>query len=198
MARSPSIQKGQWSKGPWQSEPDEARWTDATTGLPCCAERAQTTGAWCGYVGVPREHPAFGLAYYVSLDSPPEPAEEAEDDFMRRYREQVRDEWEMAQAHRVAQQFVNHISVHGGLTFAGDRDADPSLHWFGFDCAHGGDLSPVMEAVLPQSLRSPSGFHPQYRTLNYVRKECTSLARQLADIAITMATSERTRSTSDC
>jgi hypothetical protein len=187
------IPKTDWGDGPWQSEPDEASWTDAATGLPCRAER-NFGGAWCGYVGVPREHPAFGLSYYVRLDDPPEPAEEAEDDFTRYYREKSRDDWELAQAHRPAQQFINHIGVHGGLTFAGDRDADPGLHWFGFDCGHGGDLRPAMEVVMRHIGPPPPGWREVYRTLDYVREQCAGLARQLADIAATIATTHVTRS----
>ena len=45
--------------------------------------------------------------------------------------------------------------------------------WFGFDCAHFHDRAPAMERDL--SLPSAS-----YKTLDYVRAECASLARQLA------------------
>ena len=71
------------------------------------------------------------------------------------------------------------VDVHGDLTFAGDREqVVGSGWWFGFDCAHAYDLVPTM-------LRD--GFHSQvesiYRDLAYVRDECGSLARQLAEVS---------------
>lgn len=70
------------------------------------------TGAWCGYVGVPGSHPWFGHEYGK----------------------------------------VDEHSSHGGLTFSGTcrgdichvaQDGEPeTVWWFGFDCAHAGDLAP--------------------------------------------------------
>jgi hypothetical protein len=48
--------------GPWDDEPDFAHWTDAHSGYRCMCKRTQT-GAWCGYVNVPRNHPWHGLDY---------------------------------------------------------------------------------------------------------------------------------------
>jgi hypothetical protein len=52
------------------------------------------------------------------------------------------------------------ITVHGGLTFAGERDQDDGW-WFGFDCAHAGDTSEVW-------------------TLGRVIVECEDLALQMS------------------
>lgn len=51
-----------WGEGPWQDEPDRVDWVDATTGLLCTAIR-NDFGAWCGYVGVSRQHPYYLLHY---------------------------------------------------------------------------------------------------------------------------------------
>mgnify|MGYP001568655352 CR=1 FL=1 len=149
--------KSAWGPGPWQEEPDKIQWTDAGTGLPCLIVRSRHLGNLCGYVGVAEGHPAFGRDY----------------DELGYYPE-----------------------VHGGLTYAafcqeGD-DAETICHvpepgqpdrvwWLGFDCAHGGDLSPGMEARereygLP-SFREP---YARYCDVGYVKAECRSLARQLA------------------
>lgn len=56
------ILKASWGDGEWQSEPDERQWQDEVTGLPCLIVRSQT-GALCGYVGVPHDHPAYGVSY---------------------------------------------------------------------------------------------------------------------------------------
>jgi hypothetical protein len=37
-------------------------WVDDKTGLPCQAKRNHS-GAWCGYVGVPEGHRAYGRGY---------------------------------------------------------------------------------------------------------------------------------------
>lgn len=48
--------KAEWGEGEWADEPDVAAWVDEATGLPCLARRADV-GVWCGYVGVPPQHP---------------------------------------------------------------------------------------------------------------------------------------------
>ena len=54
--------KAGWGEGPWQDEPDKVVWVDPATGLDCMAHRNRS-GAWCGYVGVPAGHPAYGQDY---------------------------------------------------------------------------------------------------------------------------------------
>lgn len=66
-----------------------------------------------------------------------------------------------------------HFEVHGGITFAGDLDPRPGF-WFGFDCAHLNDLVPGMR-------RREST--DTYRTIDYVRAQCSSLARQIKNAA---------------
>jgi hypothetical protein len=81
------------------------------------------------------------------------------------------------------------VEVHGGLTYASEcagsichvpRPGEPdNVWWFGFDCAHGGDYMPAFAKYDSPGL--PVG---SYRTLNYVRAQCTQLAKQLADQAL--------------
>jgi len=54
------IDKTAWERGPWDSEPDRIDFVHA--GLACLALRNHH-GNWCGYVGVPPEHPAYGKSY---------------------------------------------------------------------------------------------------------------------------------------
>lgn len=75
--------------------------------------------------------------------------------------------------------------VHGGVTYAAHCDDDPEggvchvpapgapehLFWVGFDCAHRDDLVPE---------RSSPVRRGTYRTVDYVRAETLSLARQAA------------------
>lgn len=74
------------------------------------------------------------------------------------------------------------VEVHGGLTYAGDRcpgEKPDGLWWVGFDCAHLGDLVPgVLE-------RDAIGVYPgdEYRDIDFVEREATAVARQLAELA---------------
>jgi hypothetical protein len=153
MIEYSTIDKSDWDDGPWQSEPDKRQWTDEKTGLPCLIVRGPS-GALCGYVGVDSAHPLYKVDY---------------DD-----------------AYSKAG-----IEAHGGLTFAsGCQDsADPSqgichipepgkpddVWWFGFDCAHSGDLCPAFSRDRGFGL-----FHDeQYRDIAYVEREVAALAQQL-------------------
>jgi hypothetical protein len=81
---------------------------------------------------------------------------------------------------------VPDISVHGGLTYAGEchgaichvpKPGEPDdVWWFGFDCAHAFDLTP---SKLPYA---PPIFDEVYRDVAYVRRETERLAEQLAAV----------------
>lgn len=146
------IDKSAWGNGPWLNEPDKVQWVDEDTGLACMAKRHPRYGHWCGYVGLPPEHPAHGKHY----DDP----------------------------------FLENIFIHGGITYsefyADDdeitgicrflpepNDPDP-LWWFGFDCAHLGDLSPGVPDMGLNRFQEPV-----YRDLEFVRRSCSKLAQQL-------------------
>src|SRR5262245_29921583 len=151
-----------WPRGPWDQEPDKVQWSDQTTGLPCLAVRHLAWGHWCGYVGVPPGHPYHG-----------KPTSDLQD-----------------------------LNVHGGLTYA-DRCMQPNeshpdveatgichvpgpgephdVWWLGFDCHHAFDLAPLYGRALPPHLQlMNSRMDHTYRTLEYVRTQCASLAVQLS------------------
>lgn len=107
-------------------------------GLDCLLQRTPM-GHWCGYVGVGREHPLHGASG--------------------------------------SDRRTDELEVHGGITYAracngvvchkpapGEPDA---LWWFGFDCAHFGDLSPGWKTGV-------------YRDIDYVEQQTRHLAEQLA------------------
>lgn len=133
--------------GPWTGEPDKMQWMDEKSGYPCLIVRNHKGGGHlCGYVGVPTSHPLHGKDY------------ETPD-----------------------------VSVHGGLTFAdkcqGKTDGichevaegEPdNVWWFGFDCAHSGDLSPYYDSKY-QLCRAVES----YKDIGYVRAETLRLAAQL-------------------
>jgi hypothetical protein len=133
-----------WPSGEWDDEPDLEEWTDPSTRYECCAMRNPMTGSLMGYVGVPRDHAAFGEPYQ-DID----------------------------------------VSVHGGLSYGAKRRG---LMWFGFDCAHAGDLVPTMQMDsllkdLEEAFEKLAGHKNIYRNWAYVRNECRLLAAQLASQA---------------
>jgi hypothetical protein len=135
--------------GQWDKEPDKIQWVDKATDLDCLMHRSPL-GAWCGYVGVPAGHPYFQKEY---------------DD-------------------------VSGIKVHGGLTYSAfcqdtDDESQGVCHvpepgrphkvwWFGFDCAHGFDMTP---GALPYNRE-----HGVYRNRRYVTQQVTRLAKQLMEV----------------
>lgn len=152
--------RAKWPSGPWDGEPDKRQWTDETTGLPCLIVR-NGVGALCGYVGVHEGHPAFGVDY-----------------------EDIDGTWNDDYSDRTAP-IVPGVEVHGGLTFSGlcqTRDPEhgvchvvepgqpDKVWWLGFDCAHCGDLTPVLSAHGGDT----------YKDVAYVTAECERLALNLA------------------
>ena len=52
--------KSEWPKGEWDNEPDRIDFIHA--GFSCFILRNRL-GAWCGYVGVPKDHPLYKVHY---------------------------------------------------------------------------------------------------------------------------------------
>ena len=170
-----TIDKSEWQRGPWDSEPDKAQWTDEATGLPCLIVRNHG-GALCGYVGVTDGHPLFGATGEYSCTLRPRCEEGAENGFCDHTPD-------------------SYVRVHGGITFTGfcspgedesrgichvPAPSEPDhVFWLGFDCSHYLDYSPGHDAT---SRRHGLGAMRDgvYRTLSYVRSECARLASQLA------------------
>lgn len=144
------VDKSSWPRGEWDSEPDKCQF-ETEVGLPGLIVRGPS-GALCGYAAIPEGHKLFGRSYDAS---------------------EVKAE------------------AHGGLTFSGacksgaNEQSDichrPSpgepehVWWFGFDCAHAGDLMP---SLWRRFSWSQGGV---YRNLSYVRAEVEALAKQLKE-----------------
>lgn len=74
--------------------------------------------------------------------------------------------------------FDINMDVHGGITWGSKNDPcksfrkeQPAIFWIGFDCLHMHDSAPNFPL---NSLQSGS-----YKTIEYVKNECASLAKQL-------------------
>jgi hypothetical protein len=144
--------------GPWDDEPDKRQWTSESrwngeTGIPCLIVRNHF-GALCGYVGLPKGHPWYGVEY--------------EDVEVRMTHDALTEDVEFP---------------HGGLTFSGKCSTnDPErgvchvvesgepddVWWLGFDCAHAFDTVPGLNHV--------DYGDSEYRNFDYVRVECEKLA----------------------
>jgi hypothetical protein len=110
----------------------------------CHIMQVPALGHLCGYVRIPKKHPLHGLSYDEVYNLGYE------------------------------------IEVHGGLTYSASTIGEAtgmqyllSRQWyFGFDCAHSGD-------IIPGHPFSFGNENAVYRDYDYVKAECESLARQL-------------------
>ena len=48
---------------PWENEPDHAEWVQEISGYKCRISRMESSGALCGYVGIPKGHEFWGVIY---------------------------------------------------------------------------------------------------------------------------------------
>lgn len=118
-----TIDKSQWRRGPWDNEVDKKQWLDAASGLPCMIRRAGSMGHWCGYVGVPRNHPLYRRDYNdIDVD--------------------VHGGLTFADACRDGPD-------HSAICHKVEPGEDDDVWWLGFDCGHDGDISPGMQWVRP-------------------------------------------------
>lgn len=134
-------------KKPELVEEEGDRYEFVAYGLKCLMLRHPGLLHWCGYVAVPSDSilARKTKSYYYSE------SELGLTDF---------------------EQDINNISVHGGITYVGNRNKDEVLYW-GFDCGHAGDESPGMDSLFNGDI---------YRNKEYVVEECKNLARQLLKI----------------
>lgn len=113
--RRPVIDRTGWPVGPWDSEPDYEAWRSAT-GFPCIVRR-NDLGAWCGYVGVPPEHPWHGRS----------PVDEQN--------------YVDARVHG-GLSYADKCDPELGVCHVPESGESDDFWWLGFDTAHGFDLVP--------------------------------------------------------
>jgi len=152
-------------------------------------------GHRCGYVGIPKDHPLYGLDYsdksncLKSLDVKDMSIENASvGQLLAGLSGEYNEEYITPEMY---------FSVHGGITYAGGSSSKypikSDLWWFGFDCAHSGDgkdLELALEYGLIDnnhynSITSVERTFPTYdkvKSLEYCIGECKNLAEQLSKI----------------
>jgi len=105
----------------------------------------------CGYVGVPPTHKHFGKHYNDLYEEDPS------------------------------------IEAHGGITWSGDLPKEipgaptEGYWWFGFDCAHTWDFVPGVLEYASKGFSSAYTSYAEYRTIDFVKTELESLAKQLKE-----------------
>ena len=195
------IDKTDWLRGPWDSEPDKIQWRDEATGLPCLIVRGPA-GSLCGYVGVAPGHPWHGKHYDDGCDVDVHGGLT----FAHGCAEISREKWEAWRQRQATRRdeakkypigdAARDLKEYDRINVLNDYDAwekwtasryichvaaagepDP-VWWLGFDCAHSGDLSPSF-AGRYGSLH----YAESYKSISYVENECRNLARQISAAA---------------
>lgn len=169
------IDKSKWARGEWDGEPDLQNFTTAN-GMAGAIIRVSHSGALCGYVGVPASHPWHGKEYgdevLPSAERLSRPVDIDKISIISLFCSSGSNLLDGARIDCL-------IDVHGGLTYSAagiaEYGEDPALWYFGFDCAHSGDLSPAMDGLYPQFRISSE----VYRDIDYVQREVEVLAAQL-------------------
>lgn len=147
------VDRSDWRRGPWDSEPDKVQWQDEETGFPCLAVRTGY-GTWCGYVGVAEGHPWF----------------------QRHYREL--EDVEVHGGLTFSDFCAPGARDGGGVCHIPDAGEPEHIWWLGFDCAHAFDVIPRYLGMMDMGYLL-KGEHGEYRTLAYVQFEVKSLVRQV-------------------
>jgi len=139
----------------------EVDWT-TESGLRAVAIMLDSPHHRCGYVGIPKDHPLYGVGYSdksPALESCVESVENGP----------VGDRGVMSiflmAGRGVEPSPADIFDVHGSLTYAGGENypVESDLWWFGFDCGHCDDSLATC-------------------TLDYVRDHCEGLAQQLSTV----------------
>lgn len=184
------VDKSKWPQGEWNDEPDKIQFEDPKTGMPCLIVR-NGAGALCGYVGVSKGHPLFGIDYSsCSLkEAKPQGKTEGDDRYGEWMTERLRKRLICNEGGYCSHSPESILDVHGGITFTDFCHESPENHgichipesgepdkvwWFGFDCSHSGDFSPAY-----QHLSVFDRGYESYKNITYVKREIARLADQL-------------------
>lgn len=194
--------KTSWGPGPWTSEPDKVQFT--VGGMAALVVRNQF-GALCGYVGVPREHPWFGLNYsdctlptateknwrkikaegkhfiagmsLMKHSRKPEQSPLFKGYYQRhRHRKGCGEDYCAHSVERL-------LNAHGGITFAGpchEGNEEDTICHIGAPVWWFGFDTAHWDDYIP-GMPLGVGRHGTYRDMAYVRTEIASLAEQLTN-----------------
>lgn len=158
-----------------------------SSGLRCVAI-ALSAGHRCGYVGLPKSHPLFGVGhgeYSPALDALWTTAKEGpigDRGIVPIFCAMLHEADEVQATPELV------FDVHGSITYARCEAGYPVEHddlwWYGFDCAHAGDAKDfdLMDNVDLIGFYCRFGNAGIVRDLAFVIAECEKLAAQLASM----------------
>lgn len=151
------IDRTNWPKGPWDSEPDKEQWVDKETCYPCIILRHDVSGHLCGYVGIDKAHPMY-KKMYIDFE------EDLDAHGGITYTELLSDD-------------MRPNPLNTSLLADSETSVNSnSLWWIGFDCAHLGDLEPNNRWNKPATMYK---YKETYKDWDYVKNQCEQLALQL-------------------
>lgn len=171
---------------PWKSEPEKV---DGVTAEGYrYALRRGPVGHWCGYVGIGRDHSLHGVGYSDPTEMLRGRLEMLRGRLERTMKSEMPAEEDRGMVLMIGEIFgklepepQNVFRVHGGITYAEDHlpQAEPDgLWWYGFDCAHSGDLCPDMQEKYPELYSDDTSI---YRDAAYAIAQCARLSAQLKE-----------------
>jgi len=163
-----TVDKTEWEQGPWISEVDKKVWIDPNTKLKCIILRGPS-GSLCGYVGVPKDHPFYGLHH--------------DDNNI----EQVNGKWIDVHGGLTYSDYPQIITdMSDSLCFSKEEVLEHLINnpnhdtwYFGFDCAHAGDTCPKYDNMRSQYRQEYGNNGDSYKDMGYVTRQVTHLAYQL-------------------
>lgn len=157
-------------------EGDRFEWE--SSGYACLIKRTPRSGALCGHVSVPAEHPWHGL----NAQSRVTPIDHASELQLSDAATPTVSTFLNALAPRTRDGGIDldmTLRVHGGVTWSsvrGDLLGEQGEAWtFGFDCSHADDVMPALQRNWPFHLVCQG----TYRDRDYVFGETSRMAAQL-------------------
>ena len=196
-----TIDKSDWPRGCWDDEPDKRQWRDHATGYPCLIVRAgRLLGHLCGYAGVPSGHPCHGkgcgevvVDVHGGLTVASHGDKATTPELWQSYRAQAEKVREIANAYphgdeaKFTRERANEIKSYdafknwraaAGVSHVADDGEDGIVWWFGFDCAHFGDVTPGPAPHIHSFYGGGT-----YKVFDFVKRETERLAKQLAALS---------------
>lgn len=149
-----------WGRGPWDQEPED-RIDFEHAGYACFIKRG-TLGVWCGYVGIPKDHPAYGQSW---------------DD-------------EIVGGLEVHGGVTYGNRCQGKICHVPKPGMPEDVWWIGFDCGHGYDIVPYqthnrlpsieeLAVGIVSAIESLEQAGCSYKPKEYAIEEAKKLADQL-------------------
>jgi hypothetical protein len=189
LTRTWLYDKSKWPAGEWKNEPDYVAWREGLSGYQCAMLRHPEHSAWCAYVGVPAGHVLYGMDKDGRIEMKREDVilpGNGGTSMLEVMAEAVEDNPDGTMPVSLAFTVHNHVTYAGPLdfitTFIENEHFDD---WFFGFAANGTHDKQLMQnwhiyetkgvPILLEMIRDKG----TYRTEQFMREQCISLAEQL-------------------